>query len=94
MIDFDQALQDVAKAFRKPENILKAELSPQQKDRLLQQWEYDLRSQQVASDEAMTSANPGDTGEMLKRVKDCRGELGLDHSSEKSGHPSTKQGDA
>lgn len=94
MIDFDQALQDVAKAFRKPENIMKAELSPQQKDRLLQQWEYDLRSQQVASDEAMTSANPGDTGEMLKRVKDCRSQLGLDHSSEKSGQPSTKQGDA
>lgn len=92
MLDFDTALQDVSKAFRAPRDILAADLSPQQKDRLLEQWEYDLRSQQVASDEAMTSNRPGAVAETLKQVKDCRTELGLDHASQKTGAPPTKQG--
>ncbi len=92
MIDFDRALQDVSKAFRTPRAIMTAELSPQQKDRLLQQWEYDLRDMQVASDEAMTSSLPGDTGKLLQDVKNCRTELGIDHSSAKASHPASKQG--
>jgi hypothetical protein len=93
MIDFDSALQDVSKAFKTPRDIMLAALSPQQKDRLLQQWEYDLREQQVASDENMTSNRPGRTGELLREVKSCRSELGLDHSSQKRSKPSSKQGD-
>jgi hypothetical protein len=92
MLDFDSALQDVSKAFRTPRAILEADLSAKQKDRLLQQWEYDLRSQQVAADESMTSNRPGATGELLKQVKDCRTELGLDRGSDKQASAPTKQG--
>ena len=94
MFDFDTALQDVSKAFRSPRDILAAELSPRQKDRLLEQWEYDLRSQQVATDEAMISARPGTTGQLLQQVKDCRTELGLSHASDKPGKPPNMQGGA
>lgn len=92
MLDFDSALQDVSKAFRTPRAILEADLSAQQKDRLLQQWEYDLRSQQVAADESMTSNRPGATGELLMQVRDCRTELGFDPGSEKHAAAPTKQG--
>ncbi len=94
MIDFDTALQDVAKAFKTPRDLMRAALSPQQKDKLLEQWEYDLREQQVASDEAMTSNRPGQTAELLREVKTCRSALGIDHSSQKRSTPSSKQGGA
>ena len=92
MLDFDTALQDVSKAFRTPRAILEADLSAKQKDRLLQQWEYDLRSLQVAADEAMTSKYPGATGELLKQVRDCRTELGVDQGSDRQSSAPTKQG--
>jgi len=90
--DFEKAVLDVSKVFDTPEDICHhADLTREQKLKLLQQWEYDLRSLQVAADEAMTSTKPGRTGELLKQVKDCRTELGIDRSSEKPGAP-TKQG--
>ena len=47
---FDEALTDVSKIFRRPEDILQAaDLSEAQKITLLRQWDTDLRLLMVAS---------------------------------------------
>ena len=57
---FEQAKQDVGKAFPRPEDIGKADdLSLEQKVELLKQWEIDLRLLMVASDENMAGTKPG-----------------------------------
>jgi hypothetical protein len=63
-----------------------ASLSPDRKIALLRQWEYDLRSMQVATDEYMTdeaSSEPGANAEKLREVRQCLQSLG-DTSEERS----------
>ena len=63
-----------------------ASLSPDRKIALLRQWEYDLRSMQVATDEYMTdeaSSAPGANAEKFREVRRCLQALG-DASAERA----------
>ena len=75
---FDEALADVSKVFRRPEDILSAEdLSEDQKVALLRQWDTDLRLLMVASEENMTASTaPGRTAELLQSVHKVMRRLG------------------
>ena len=75
---FDEALTDVSKVFRRPEDILSAEdLSEDQKVALLRQWDTDLRLLMVASEENMTASTPpGRTAELLQSVHKAMRRLG------------------
>jgi hypothetical protein len=48
-----------------------ARLAPAVREKLLREWAEDLTSRLRASDENMPSDEPGDTGEMLRRVNVC-----------------------
>ncbi|HEY2111611.1 MAG TPA: hypothetical protein VGH25_07770 [Dongiaceae bacterium] len=75
---FDEALTDVSKIFKRPEDILgAADLSEAQKIALLKQWDTDLRLLMVASEENMTgTAAPGRTAELLQSVHKAMTRLG------------------
>jgi hypothetical protein len=78
---------DPARAYATPRALCEdAGLSPDRKIALLRQWEYDLRSMQVATDEYMTdeaSSAPGANAEKLREVRQCLQSLG-DTSAERS----------
>jgi hypothetical protein len=75
---FDEALTDVSKVFKRPEDILgAADLSEAQKIALLKQWDTDLRLLMVASEENMTgTAAHGRTAELLQSVHKAMTRLG------------------
>jgi hypothetical protein len=83
---FEDALTDVAKVFADPKEIAgSAELSHQQKVKLLRQWEFDLRENMVASEENMTAENlpEGHSAELLRGVRKALIEIGaVDHKDE------------
>lgn len=89
---FTKVLDDVSREFDRPQDILAStDLSPEQKIKLLQEWEIDLRELQVASDENMPAANSsGATAELLR---ECRRALAkLNATGGDSGGAPTKQG--
>jgi len=91
---FSKVLGDVSLEFDRPRDILdSADLSLEQKVKLLKEWEFDLRELQVASEENMTSdASSGVTGELLR---ECRGALAKLGASDAAGRGApTKQGGA
>lgn len=54
MVDIDKALVDPALVFKAPEEVVADnELSREQKIKILQRWEYDVRELQVAEEEGM-----------------------------------------
>jgi hypothetical protein len=91
---FSKAMGDVSRAFDHPRDILAThDLSPEQKIKLLKEWEIDLRELQVASEENMTGDNSsGTTAELLR---ECRGALArLGAADGDGGGAPTKQGGA
>ncbi|WP_374369693.1 hypothetical protein [Dongia sp.] len=83
--DFETAMQDVAKAFGSPAELLAADhLDRVQKLKLLQQWDYDLGLLLVAGEENMTGPGSGATSERLRAVRDAIARLGADKDPEKS----------
>lgn len=83
--DFETAMQDVAKAFGSPAELLAADhLDRVQKLKLLQQWDYDLGLLLVAGEENMTGPGSGATSERLRAVRDAIARLGADKDLEKS----------
>jgi len=75
--DFDTAMQDVAKAFGSPAELLAADhLDRAQKLKLLKQWDYDLGLQLVAAEENMAGEGQSMTGERLRAVHDAIARLG------------------
>lgn len=81
---FDEALTDLSKVFKRPEDILgAADLTEAQKIALLKQWDTDLRLLMVASEENMTgTAAPGRTAELLQSVHKVMTRLGHAPSEE------------
>ena len=74
---FAQALNDVSQAFDSPQAIVASgDLRIEQKIRLLEQWERDLRQLLVASEENMAAPGPGDSGERLREVREALARLG------------------
>jgi hypothetical protein len=89
----EDALTDPAREYRTPQALCEDDsLSDERKRALLRQWEYDLRSIQVASEENMTSASSrsaGESAERLREVRRCLRRLG-DTADDQT--PTTKQG--
>lgn len=84
---------DPATAYRSPRELCEDRtLSQSRKIALLRQWEYDLRSIEVAKEENMTStgsATPGANAEVLREVR--RALYALGDSATDQAQP-TKQG--
>ena len=61
MIKFEEALNDPAKVFGKPENVVNSqEFTLQQKIEILHRWEYEVREIQVAEEENMQGSSKYD----------------------------------
>jgi hypothetical protein len=88
---FEKLALDVSKHFATPDALLAAkDLTREQKLKLLQQWEYDLQLQQVATEENMTgNAAPGDNAEKIREVHEAAEKLGAPVDSEKGGGAKT-----
>lgn len=71
-------LDGVSRQFERPGDIVaSADLSAEQKVRLLREWEFDLRELQVASEENMTDdAASGMTAELLQECRRGLARLG------------------
>jgi hypothetical protein len=76
---FRKVLGDVSREFDHPRAILdSADLSDDEKIRLLKEWELDLRGLQVASEENMFDENnPGATAELLRECRRALTRLGV-----------------
>lgn len=75
-IDFDAALTDPSRHFDTPDQVLDAAgLEPEQRLRLLRQWELDERLMSVATEENME----GDGGTLLADVHQALTRLREDH---------------
>ena len=89
--EFEKAMLDVGKTFASPEDIRQhEELTRQQKLKLLQQWEYDLKLLLVASEENMPSqGSKGDTtgssAELMQQIHKALAQMGAGVDPEKSG---------
>jgi hypothetical protein len=82
---FDVALQDVAKVYGSPADLLgDDDLTRPQKLKLLQQWDYDLGLLLVAAEENMTGPDSGKTSERLRVVRDAIKRLGVDADPEET----------
>lgn len=91
--EFETAMQDVAKAFGSPAELLADErLSRAQKLKLLQQWDYDLGLLLVAGEENMAGDGSQSAAERLRLVRDCIERLGGAADAEKN--PTGKVGGA
>src|SRR2546430_1678637 len=93
---FDDALTDVTKVYADPNDIVAAaDLSHQQKVKLLRQWEFDLRENLVASEENMiaSSVAEGHSAELLRGVRKALLAIGADDHKNESAAP-TKTGGA
>ena len=76
---FDAAMQDVAKVYQSPADLLADDdLSRPQKLKLLQQWDYDLGLLLVAAEENMAGPDSGKASERLRAVRDAIKRLGVD----------------
>jgi hypothetical protein len=89
----DAATLDPSGAYATPRHLCEDRTLPiERRIALLRQWEYDLRSIQIAVEENMASAtvaSSGKSAELLSEVRRCLRALG-DDSGDHS--PTTKQG--
>ena len=87
MVDIDKALVDPALVFKAPEEVVADnELSREQKIKILQRWEYDVRELQVAEEEGMEGPQPVMLDVVLRALR----ALGAPADTERSAP--TKQG--
>ena len=91
---FSRTLGNVSRTFDRPRDILDAaDLSHEQKIKLLKEWEFDLRELQVASEENMAGDDaPGSAADLLQECRRALAGLGA-APGEGRGAP-TKQGGA
>jgi len=92
---FDAAMQDVAKVYGSPADLLADDdLTRPQKLKLLQQWDYDLGLLLVAAEENMAGPDSGKTSERLRAVRDAIKRLGVDADPEETASSPNKMGTA
>jgi hypothetical protein len=87
---FDQALLDVPRHFPSPGAIAdSAELEREQKIKLLQQWEQDLRLEMVTAEENMPGQRPGQNrggaAERFRNVRAALKSLGIEGADKPAG---------
>jgi hypothetical protein len=87
MVDVEKALLDPSLVFKTPEEVLADnDLSREQKIKILQRWEYDVRELQVAEEEDMKGPQPVTLDVVLRSLR----ALGAPADTERSAP--TKQG--
>ena len=87
MVDIDKALVDPALVFKAPEEVVADnELSREQKIKILQRWEYDVRELQVAEEEGMEGPQPVTLDVVLRALR------ALDAPADTERSAPTKQG--
>jgi hypothetical protein len=92
---FETAMQDVAKAYGSPADLLADDdLTRAQKLKLLQQWDYDLGLLLVAAEENMAGPDSGKTSERLRAVRDAIKRLGVEADPEETASSPNKMGAA
>jgi len=92
---FETAMQDVAKAYGSPADLLADDdLTRAQKLKLLQQWDYDLGLLLVAAEENMAGPDSGKTSERLRAVRDAIKRLGVEADPEETASSPNKMGTA
>jgi len=87
---FDDLLTDMTKIYAHPDDIVDDDaLSHQQRVKLLQHWEFDLREDMVASEENMTSApsQQGASAELLRDVRKALQAIGAVDSKDQTTAP-------
>ncbi len=85
-VDLQTMLRDPAGVFRSPRDVLTCpDLTPDERQAVLEQWERDARGLSVAEEEGME----GGEESLLSRVKQALAELGEESSARSSG---TKHG--
>jgi hypothetical protein len=86
VINMEEALTDPSKVFNQPDEIVRDwRLSPEQKLKLLRQWERDAMGLNIADDEGMQ----GGEDSRLSRVRDAL--RSLDPEVAKEADPPTKR---
>jgi hypothetical protein len=88
--EFEKAMLDVSKVFTSPEAIGdRADITREEKLKLLQQWEYDLQLLLVASEENMPrqadTTEPGNVAELVRRIHKLVAQMGAEANPEKTG---------
>ena len=84
--NFDTICADVSRHFKSPSEIVSStDFTPEQKVKLLTQWELDPRLLMNASDENMTGTQPGRTADLLTKVREALHELDAAPSLEQAG---------
>jgi hypothetical protein len=66
-IDLKEALINPAGIFKTPEDVLKANLAPEDQIKILELWEHDLHLLQACDEENM----PGADLQLLRRIHEC-----------------------
>ena len=67
-MDFEKAKLNAAAVFKSPQEVASSqELSREQKIEILQRWEQDARSMEVAEEESMTNRQP----KLLQPIRDA-----------------------
>lgn len=90
-VDMQVALQDPQQIFSSPADVRDhAVLSREEKIKILQHWEYDVRDVEVAEEEGMPSS---DKEGLLKQILNALSELGAEFGAKGDSSP-TKQGNA
>lgn len=87
MIDVEKALLDPGLVFKTPDEVLaEKDLSREQKIKILQKWEYDVRELQVAEEEGMKGPQPVSLSDVLRVLRSLRAPADTERSAP------TKQG--
>jgi hypothetical protein len=88
---FDAALKNIDRIFPTPGSIVvSAELSREEKIKLLREWDYDLRLELVAMEENMTGTDaPGENSERLRQIGESLEQLGYVRDESQGGPSKT-----
>jgi hypothetical protein len=87
MLDLQQALLDPSSVFKTPNDVvIEANLTKEQKIKILRRWEYDVREQEVAEEENMPNMPPDILSDIYRALAKLGAKICHEHSAP------TKQG--
>lgn len=87
MIDVEKAMHDPAAIFARPENVINAPLTKQQKIAILKSWAYDVRELEVAEEEGMVGTTRSSFHQILESLNRLVGEVDVEHPGPSKHHP-------
>ena len=87
MIDVEKAMHDPAAVFERPQDVIDAPLTKQQKIAILKSWAYDVRELEVAEEEGMVGTTQSSLHQILESLNRLVGEVDVDHPGPSKHHP-------